>query len=52
MGGWLAGLIENITNSVQFRLGLGLSLAITDGQANPQTKQDVGYPQPDHNKYD
>ena len=28
MGGWVAGLIENITNSAQLRLGLGLSLAI------------------------
>ena len=26
MGGWVAGLIENITNSAQLRLGLGLSL--------------------------
>ena len=28
VGGWVAELIENITNSAQFRLGLGLSLVI------------------------
>ena len=27
VGGWVAGLIENITNSAQLRLGLGLSLS-------------------------
>ena len=33
MAGWVAGLIENITNSAQLRLGLGLSLAIIQALA-------------------
>ena len=34
VGGWLAGLAENITNSAQLKLEFGLSLAIIYRHSN------------------
>ena len=38
MGGQVAGLFENITNSAQIELGLGLSLAKMTGKMMKKTK--------------